>query len=190
MDWPDEPASEQQVMHLKNLGVVPTPNLTMTEAARIIRQSQRNLRHGANATSSKPLPSLTSAPPESQFGGRISESAMNVAHQLHQTASNAQRAMTLAPQAPNVRADLSSANTTRLEFWIDTCRDVREMQLASVQVYELHHDFGHRLFAPSREQAQEILDALDAAMPTWDKDHAELFYKTLELNFPNLVRKS
>ena len=64
------------------------------------------------------------------------------------------------------------------------------MQLASVQVYELHHDFGHRLFAPSREQAQEILDALDAAMPTWDKDHAELFYKTLELNFPNLVRKS
>jgi hypothetical protein len=187
MDWPDEPASEQQVMHLKNLGCVPTANLTMTEAARLIRQYQKNLRHGGNPAVSKSL--IPSSSGSIQVQPDLSESARNVAHRLHETAATAKRAMTAAPQAPNVRADLISANTTRLEFWLDTCRDMREMQIASVQVYEFHHDYGHRLFAPTREQVQEILDALDTAMPTWDKEHPELFYKTLELNFPNLVRK-
>jgi hypothetical protein len=190
MDWPDEPASEQQVMHLKNLGFVPTAHLTMTEAARLIRQYQRNLRRGGNVSNLKPLAPPGSDSTETQLGaGGVSESARNVAHRLHETAANAKRAMAVAPQAANVRADLVSANATRLEFWLDTCRDIREMQIGSVQVYEFHHDYGHRLFAPTREQVQEILDALDTAIPSWDKEHPELFYKTLELNFPNLVRK-
>jgi hypothetical protein len=34
-----------------------------------------------------------------------------------------------------------------------------------------------------------VLDALDGAMPLWDKEHPELFYQTLEINFPELVRR-
>jgi hypothetical protein len=36
---------------------------------------------------------------------------------------------------------------------------------------------------------QVVLEALDAAMPLWDRDHPELFYQALELNFPQLVRR-
>jgi hypothetical protein len=36
---------------------------------------------------------------------------------------------------------------------------------------------------------QHILDALDSAAPFWDKEHPELFYQTLQLNFPELVRR-
>jgi len=185
MDWPDEPASEQQVVRLKNLGCVPTAHLTMTEAARLIRQYQKLLRQTGNSLKSP----ATDAPASHQAGINVSESARNIAHRLHETAANAKHAMAVAPEAANVRADLVSSTAARVEFWLDTCREIREMQIASVQVYELHHDYGHRLFAPTREQVQEILDALDVAIPSWDKENPELFYKTLELNFPNLVRK-
>ena len=39
------------------------------------------------------------------------------------------------------------------------------------------------------EQVQEVLDALDSALPVWDREHPELFYQTLELNFPQLVKR-
>jgi hypothetical protein len=48
---------------------------------------------------------------------------------------------------------------------------------------------GCRFFAPNYEQVQEVLDALDNAMPLWDHDNPELFYQTLELNFPHLARR-
>lgn len=85
-------------------------------------------------------------------------------------------------------AEAATTKAGRVEFWLDTCRDIREMQVASVKVYEFHHSYGHRLLPPSSEQAQEILEALDAAMPAWEQDYPELFYKTLELNYPNLIR--
>jgi len=187
MDWPDEPASEQQVVRLKSLGCVPTAHLTMTEAARLIRQYQKSLRQTGSIPSLKP--SASNAPANPAVSATLSESARNMAHRLHETAANAKHAMAVAPGAANVRADVVAAIAARVEFWLDTCREVREMQIATVQVYELHHDYGHRLFAPTREQVQEVLDALDVGIPLWDKEHPDLFYKTLELNFPNLVRK-
>jgi hypothetical protein len=63
------------------------------------------------------------------------------------------------------------------------------MQIASVQIFELYQNHGCRFFSPNREQVQEILDALDVALPLWDKDHPELFYQTLELNFPTLAKR-
>jgi len=45
---------------------------------------------------------------------------------------------------------------------------------------------GLRQVAP--DQAQVILDALDAAMGSWDTDYPQLFYQALELNFPELRR--
>ena len=56
-------------------------------------------------------------------------------------------------------------------------------------VLELYQKHGCRFAVPSRQQVQDVLDALDAAMPVWEKEHPELFYQTLELNFPELLRR-
>ena len=63
------------------------------------------------------------------------------------------------------------------------------MRIGSMQVFELYQMQGCRFFPPNHEQVQELLDALDAAMQLWDRDNPELFYQTLELNFPHLVRR-
>ena len=84
--------------------------------------------------------------------------------------------------------ELEQAITRRREFWTDTCREVTQMRLASSQVLELYQQHGCRFSAPKPAEAQQILDALDSAMPCWDLNHPALFYQTLELNFPELVR--
>ena len=178
MDWPDEPASEQQVMHLKNLGVSATPNLTMTAAARLIRQ----LRQAGPAASSRPLISASSWRASGQANeGDHALSPRNAGQTTNRTGA-------ATPQISNAAAEPAATMASRVEFWLDTCRDIREMQVASVKVYEFHHSYGYRWLAPTSEQAQEILDALDAAIPSWENDHPELFYKTLELNYPTLIR--
>ena len=78
----------------------------------------------------------------------------------------------------------------RVEFWADTCREVTDMRVASKEVIDLYRNYGCRFCAPTHRQVQNVLDALDGAMPTWEKEHRELFYQTLELNFPELVRHS
>jgi len=52
----------------------------------------------------------------------------------------------------------------------------------------LYRQHGCCFSAPSPQQVQEIQDALDSALPGWSGDHPELFYRTLELNFPGLLR--
>lgn len=64
------------------------------------------------------------------------------------------------------------------------------MHAGSKQVIDLYRRFGCRFCEPTHEQVDEVLGALDAAMPQWDTLHPELFYQTLELNFPELVRHS
>ncbi len=217
----DEPATEQQLRRLKELGFAPANPLTVTEAARLIRQYQRsplragepakavvstgpvstNLEKpppGRNAVPGTPIasftPSRASRPPAAQCLSLtekdISKSTRQQAAGLRAAAEKAKLTMATTPNAPNVRADFAVATTRRQEFWVDTCRDSREMQIGSVQVFELYQNYGCRFFAaPTREQAQIIFDALDAATPSWDHDHPELFYQTLELNFPDLVRR-
>ena len=63
------------------------------------------------------------------------------------------------------------------------------MRIASMQVFELYQNYGCRFFTPDTGHVQEILDALDAAMPSWDRDHPEIFYQALELNLPHLLRR-
>jgi hypothetical protein len=55
-------------------------------------------------------------------------------------------------------------------------------------VLELHRQYGWQFLAPSPAQVQQVVDALDSAMPFWDRDHLGLFYQTLQLNFPDLLR--
>jgi hypothetical protein len=99
-----------------------------------------------------------------------------------------------------MNADQQSGDTTvtpynpalgqvgRLEFWVDTCREMTQMKVGSRQVTELYRQFGCRFCAPTQSQVEEVLRALDSALPLWEKVHPELFYQTLELNYPELVR--
>jgi hypothetical protein len=86
--------------------------------------------------------------------------------------------------------DLEVALATRQQFWADTCREITQMRLASKYIHVLHQKYGCRFDAPSHKQVAHILRALDSAMPLWDRDHPDLFYRTLELNFPELRRRT
>jgi hypothetical protein len=194
MYWEDEPATEQQLVHLKNAGCVVARPLTRTEAARLIREYRKNPARAlsmvtAQATAlreaSPPPNQPTPAPAQSDF----SEGTRMHAYHLRVAAEKARQSMALNSDAPNVRADALSTSAGRREFWLDTCRDVREMRIASMHVFELYQRQGCRFFAPNPDQVQVVLEALDAAMPLWDRDHPELFYQALELNFPQLVRR-
>jgi hypothetical protein len=77
----------------------------------------------------------------------------------------------------------------RQELWIDTCREVTQMHIVSQVVLQRYQKHGCRFTVPSRQQVQDVLDALDSAMPMWENEHSELFYQTLELNFPELLRR-
>jgi hypothetical protein len=78
----------------------------------------------------------------------------------------------------------------REDFWADTCREITQMQHASHEVVELYRKFGCRFCTPGRQHVQYVLTALDSAAAGWDKEHPELFYQTLELNYPELVKRS
>ncbi len=82
-----------------------------------------------------------------------------------------------------------STITPREDFWADTCRETTEMQHPSQEVLELYRKYGCRFCAPARHQVHYILDALDSAAGGWDTQHPELFYQTLELNYPELVKR-
>ncbi len=88
----------------------------------------------------------------------------------------------------DLRKDAEAARSQRQQFWMDTCREARQRKSSSPQVLELYQTQGCRFSAPTAEQVQEILDALDSALPHWEQEHPELFYQTLQLNFPELVR--
>lgn len=181
-------------MHLKNAGCVVARPLTRTEAARLIREYRKNPARALSMVTaqitamreeSSPPKQTAPAPASTDF----SESTRMHAYHLRATAEKARQALGLNPAASNVKADALSTNTSRREFWLDTCRDVKEMRIASMAVFELYQRLGCRFFAPTSEQVQVVLEALDAAMPLWDRDHPELFFQALELNFPQLVRR-
>ncbi len=76
----------------------------------------------------------------------------------------------------------------RVDFWIDTCRETTLMRIANKQVLDLYRKYGCCFYEPSHTQTEHVLKALDEALPQWDQLHPELFYQTLEMNFPELLR--
>ena len=173
MHWTNQLATECQVSHLRQLGYAPDHPLTKGEAARLIT----NLEEHPDAM--HPLGE-----------GRFRITTTNEPQALRTAVESAKCAVAESNgvQAEQARRELGVALTKRQVFWTNTCRDSREMQTPSLQVFELYRNFGCRFFAPSSFQAQAILDALDAAMASWDQEHPELFYQALELNFPELRR--
>jgi hypothetical protein len=83
----------------------------------------------------------------------------------------------------------AQAAPDRQEFWMDTCRETTHMHMGTKPVIDLYRQYGCRFCEPTHAQVQGILDALDSAMPQWERTHPELFFQTLELNFPELVRR-
>lgn len=178
MDWENEPATWKQIRFLKQRGYRPDRHLTKTAAAELIQGLG-----GDVATSTAPTP-----PPAEIV---VHQLPKQDAYLLHAAVDLATKARSDARnENPRVaEQNLALAVSKRQMFWIDTCRDPTRMQAACGQVLELYRIYGCSLEAPSNKQVLEILSALDSAIPFWDRDHPELFYRTLELNYPELVKR-
>jgi hypothetical protein len=176
MDWTDEPATWRQLKSLKELGYTLEHRLTKLEAADLIR----NL--GGRPEGEGSL-----------VGNRFTQAAAAPdAYQLRTKAEKARLAVAEAGKARTEKSEhqLDVAVVERQEFWLDTCREAGKSRGSSMQIFELYQKHGCRFTTPARTEVQYILDALDSAMPFWDRDHPELFYQTLELNFPGLLRRA
>jgi len=170
MDWSDEPATWRQLKSLRDLGYAIERRLTRVEAAEIIR-----------SMGGKSEPAISAVQDRPKVG------PLQLRHKVEQS----KREMATAgwSKTEKMAHELQTAMAERQQFWADTCQGVTKSELAFVEIPELYQKYGCRFDAPSRADVQYILDALDQAMPTWDKDHPELFFQTLELNFPALVRR-
>jgi hypothetical protein len=83
--------------------------------------------------------------------------------------------------------DLELAEEDRLNFWRSTFDE--NGYDAGNQTFDLYYSHGFRFKIPTQNQIESILEALDAASATWDRESPELFYEVLELNFPEQRRK-
>ena len=174
MDWPDEPATWKQIKFLKEHGCTPERRLTKTEATELIQKLGGS-------------PTLVTVPSERA----ASPLAPPAAYQLRVKADKARRILEEAGRSRTERLenDLVLAIGERQYFWIATCRVSGRQTTTCLEVDELYQRHGCRFEPPGGKEVQFILDALDSAMPFWDRDHPEIFYQTLELNFPGLVRR-
>jgi hypothetical protein len=172
MDWSDEPATWRQLKSLKELGYTLERRLTRVEAAEIIHNLGGKPEVALSAAAVQEKPKI---------------SPLQLRHKVEQI----KRDLAVAgwSKTEKMAQDLKAAMAERQQFWIDTCHGVPQGQVASLEIPELYQKFGCRFHAPSRNDVQYILDALDQAMPSWDKDHPGLFFQTLELNFPAVVRR-
>ena len=170
MKWTDERATENQLSRLRQFGFEPDHPLAKDEASRLIRDFESY--------------------PKAQATLAEGEVTKDEAYRLRTAVENAKRAVAQAGKdaTQNFRHDLALAVAKRQELWMDTCSDAEKMRIVSTEARNLHKQYGCRFAAPTAQQVQDLFDALDSAMPFWDRDQPELFYRTLELNFPELLR--
>ncbi len=173
MNWTEQAATESQLRHLQEFGYTPDHTLTRDEATRLLMEMEASLRVRPAITrpGSGPTASSKGQTPF-DFHARV-------------------QALSDGGDGDNGGQEsgwlLREAIARRQQFWMDTCREPSSMHHRSPQAMELYMKHGCVFVTPSGEQIQEILDALDASMQGWDRDYPQLFFQTLELNFPNLV---
>ena len=174
MDWSNEPATWKQLKYLREHGFTPPRPLNKAEALELIRG----------------------------FGGTAVEIAAPVANQLRETTVNcnayqlrsdvekARKSLqaAMASEFESAQVRLNSAISKRQEFWMDTCREARHVHLASLQVHELYQKHGCRFELPKKQGRAIYPGCARFRRSQLGSDHPELFYQTLELNFPSLVR--
>ena len=173
MNYSDQPATECQISHLRQFGYAPDHPLTKGEAAHLISDFEEH-PEGARTWADS----------------GIRATAKDEAHALRATVETAKRAVAegKGEQAEQAKRELGLALAKRQLFWLNTCCDPAQMHSPSLRVFDLYRTYGCRFVVPTLERVQEILEALDAAMPFWDRDYPQLFYQALELNFPELRR--
>jgi hypothetical protein len=160
MSWTEQAATEIQLSQLRHYGYIPDHPLTLSEASDLL--SRYELAEGSGALD-KSLHATT----------------REAAYRLH-----AEVAETLRSGSQQA----SAAAARRVAFWLDSCREPGLSAMGSPALMDLYMKFGCRFVEPSREHVREVLNALDAVMPEWDRHQPDLFYQTLELNFPELIR--
>lgn len=177
MDWENEPATWKQLKYLKQHGYKPDRHLTKTAAAELIVSMGGPGAVVAQAPVDIPIP--------------MRQSPKEDAYQLHSLVEQAAKAVSAARREDLHKAEqnLALAISKREMFWIDTCRDPMRMQAACGAVLDFYRKYGCSLEAPSNKQVREVLVALDSALPQWEREHPELFYTTLELNYPELKKR-
>jgi hypothetical protein len=163
MNWANEPATWKQLKYLRQAGYHPDHPLTKTEAAELIRN------FGGD--------------PEAQVAGM----ANSIREMTEETAAYHLRTAVDQAQSGVAKA---MAIARRQEFWVDTCLQTPHAGTGAMQSCGFYRKYGCRFEAPRPHEVQFILDALDSAMPLWDRDHPELFYQTLEINFPQLLKRT
>jgi hypothetical protein len=170
MNWSNEPATEQQLSFLQHCGYVADHPLTRSDAAEIIKHVREQAENRADDGSHL----VTELARRGKYHlGMVWEEEGSPAFRQDKVSSKSAAASLLE---------------RRKEFWLDTCREVTEMHSASPQAVELYQKYGCRFAVPSHDEVQEVLDALDSALKNWEVEHPELFYQTLEINFPELVK--
>ena len=174
MNWTDGPATWKQLRYLSHHGYKPDHVLTKTEASQLIRKYGGDPDMLAVVAESVPIKN-----PEPEYAYQLRAAVETARQALSQPGSGS---------SDKLHHELSLAVGKRQEFWIDTCRDTRKTFIATRQAHELYQKHGCRFVAPLPKHVQCILDALDSAAPLWDKSHPELFYQTLQLNYPELLR--
>jgi hypothetical protein len=174
MDWQNEPATWKQLRYLRQHGYKPDRHLTKSAAADLITSM------GGQVTTELPVPEAV-----------VHQLPKQDAHLLRMEVEQAAKAVAEARRETLHAAEqtLAIAISKRQMFWIDTCRDPTRMQAACGQVLEFYRIYGCSFETPMNKQVQEVLSALDSAIPSWDRDHPGLFYQTLQLNYPELARR-
>jgi len=169
MDFVDEPATWKQLRVLSRCGYQPDHRLTKHEASRLIRDFRGEPESEEGSVEKATVPA----------GANTSQFRQSVETRLMAVPEGRKDGTPTGPE---------SAKIQRREFWLSTCSGTAKMQSTCRQVLELYRRHGCLFYEPTHNQVQDILDALDSAMPLWEKNHPELFFQALKLNFPELVR--
>jgi hypothetical protein len=173
-------ATEAQLDYIRGLGGNPPPDLTISDASRLIEQllqapdveekkqaARERRRHDATEREQWP------------------------AYYLHQDYEEAKRAIDTAERGEikDAKMSLKDARDQRLWFWQDTFLSPCNMEgLVTEQSVRLYLQHGHRFKKPSEKRILAILETLDTHSPAWDKDGTLSFYLTLEASFPELIK--
>jgi hypothetical protein len=173
MDRTHEPATEVQLRRLQQLGCDPGRALSREEAAGLLHELELRSHR-------------------SEEGAPASTQKRSRAVQLRLSLEDAKLLLiaALPSEEPVLLAQFERLRAERMEFWINTCREPELMHDKCAETLELYRKHGCLYTVPNHEQVQEVLDALDAAIPAWDVEHPELYFTTLELNFPQLLKRN
>ena len=180
MSWRDEAATEKQIKYLAEFGYVADRPLSKGEASDLISQFSEDDERCRIRDDNQRVREEGSFEEDQKQAFRIHQQLEEALKEL----ANAQRG-----EIQDWKEEVTALTRARIDFWKDTFRDIADMADFCEQAGNLSAGFGFRFKIPTTKQIQSILDALDKAWAVWDRDKPTIFFETLELNFPELLRR-